>query len=208
MVASRHAGHGDHVGEGASRGGTSCPVYLVQHAEKEDGPGDPGLTGAGHEQAARVARWLQSRDVQRLYSSPLRRAWETAEVISSALGLAIAPDPRLCERVNWGGGGEFESFKDDWRRSVSDRDFVPPGGDSSRQAGERMRAFLEHLSALEGTVVAVTHGGVTTDLLRTLLGDDELSPELLRDGVPPCAITTIKDMQVTGIASVAHLRSP
>ena len=133
---------------------------------------------------------------------------ETAEVISSALGLAIAPDPRLCERVNWGGGGEFESFKDDWRRSVSDRDFVPPGGDSSRQAGERMRAFLEHLSALEGTVVAVTHGGVTTDLLRTLLGDDELSPELLRDGVPPCAITTIKDMQVTGIASVAHLRSP
>ena len=69
-----------------------------------------------------------------------------------------------------------------------------------------MRAFLEHLSALQGTVVAVTHGGVTTDLLRTLLGDDELPGGMLRDGVPPCAITTIEDMHVTGIASVAHLR--
>jgi broad specificity phosphatase PhoE len=109
--------------------------------------------------------------------------------------------------VNWGGGAHaFESFKDDWRRSVSDRDFVPPGGDSSRQAGERMRAFLEHLSTLQGTVVAVTHGGVTTDLLRTLLGDDELPGGMLRDGIPPCAITTIEDMHVTGIASVAHLR--
>jgi Fructose-2,6-bisphosphatase len=178
----------------------------VQHAEKEDGPGDPGLTGAGREQAARVGRWLQSRDVQRLYSSPLRRAWETAEVISSALGLAITPDPRLRERMNWGGTRAFESFTDDWRRSVSDRDFVPPGGDSSRQAGERIRAFLEHLSPLQGTVVAVTHGGVTTDLLRTMLGDDEVPAGLLRDGVPPCAITTIEDMHVTEIASVAHLR--
>src|SRR5258708_3598984 len=181
-------------------------VYLVQHAEKEDGPGDPGLTAAGRDQAARVGRWLQSREVQRLYSSPLRRAWETAEVISSALGLPITPDPKLRERVNWGGTRAFESFMDDWRRSVSDQDFVSPGGDSSRQAGERMRAFLEHLFGSAGTVVAVTHGGVTTDLLRTLLGDDEVPAGLLRDGIPPCAITTIEDMHVTGIASVAHLR--
>jgi broad specificity phosphatase PhoE len=179
-------------------------VYLVQHAEKEAGPGDPGLTAAGRDQARQVARWLKTRDVRRLYSSPQRRARETAEVIAAGLGLAIKPEPRLCERVNWDGTSAFESFLDDWRQSVRDRDFIPPGGDSSSQAGDRMRAFLEDVSAQQGTVVAVTHGGVTTDLLRTLLGDDKLPARLLQHGVPPCAITTITYMQVIEIAAIVY----
>ncbi|MGN6794750.1 MAG: histidine phosphatase family protein [Streptosporangiaceae bacterium] len=182
-------------------------VYLLQHAEKEAGPGDPGLTATGRAQAGRVARWLKGRDVQRLYSSPLRRARETADVIAALLGLAITTEPRLRERANWDGSCAFETFLDDWRRSVMNRDFIPPGGDSSRQAGDRMRAVLADFSGLQGTVVAVTHGGATTDALRTLLGDDKMPIGLLRDGIPPCAITTIEDMRVTGIASVAHLRS-
>jgi broad specificity phosphatase PhoE len=182
-------------------------VYLVQHAQKEAGPGDPGLSAVGREQAGRIARWLQSRDVLRLYSSPLRRAWETAEVVAAGLGLSIALDARLRERVNWDGWCTFQSFSEDWERSVRDRDFVPSGGDSSRQAGERMRSFLLDSTAVQGTVAAVTHGGVTTDLLRTLLGDDNLPARLLRDGIPACAITTIQcsqDMQVSTIASAVY----
>jgi broad specificity phosphatase PhoE len=182
-------------------------VYLVQHAQKEAGPGDPGLTAAGRAQAGRMARWLQSRDVCRLYSSPLRRAVETAEVVAAGLGLSIAFDARLRERVNWDGGCKFQSFSEDWERSVRDRDFVPSGGDSSRQAGSRMCAFLQDLTAMQGTVVAVTHGGVTTDLLRTLIGDDKLPARLLRDGIPACVITIIQciqDMRVTAIASAVY----
>ena len=33
-------------------------AYLVQHAEKEPLPGDPGLTGTGREQATCTGRWL------------------------------------------------------------------------------------------------------------------------------------------------------
>jgi len=167
-------------------------VYLVQHAQKEARPGDPGLTALGREQARRITRWLAGRDVLRLYSSPLLRAVETAEVIAAGLGLTVGLDSRLRERVNWDGGLTLQSFSEHWERSVRDRDFVPPGGDSSRQAGERMRAFLQDLAPLHGTVAAVTHGGVTTDLLRTLLGDDQLPASMLRDGNPPCAITTIR----------------
>ena len=180
-------------------------VYLVQHAEKQRAPGDPALTARGVAQAARTARWLAGRGVRSLFSSPQRRAWQTAQVIGSALGLTVVPDPWLRERANWAGTDPFEAFLADWQRSVEDRDYVPGGGDSSRQAGERMRAFVGGLQAGQRPVVAVTHGGATVDLLRTLLGDDQVPAGLLSDGVQPCAITTPDDLNVAGIASVAHL---
>ena len=51
----------------------------------------------------------------------------------------------------------------------------------------------------------ITHGGVTTDLLRNLLNEDALRPQLPGTGIPPCAVTTIDDLTVVMIASTAHL---
>ncbi|HUB40026.1 MAG TPA: histidine phosphatase family protein [Streptosporangiaceae bacterium] len=81
-----------------------------------------------------------------LYSSPLKRAQETAAPIASAAGLAVQLDTRLREGCNWEGGQTFEDFLADWTRSTRDRDFVLRNGESSRSAGERMRAFLEDLT--------------------------------------------------------------
>jgi broad specificity phosphatase PhoE len=86
-----------------------------------------------------------------------------------------------------------------------DRDFAPAGGQSSRQAGERLLGFLADLPAGARPVAAVTHGGVTVDLLRTLLGDGQLPAGLLAVGVPPGAITVIEDLDARAIASTAHL---
>jgi broad specificity phosphatase PhoE len=63
-------------------------------------------------------------------------------------------------------------------------------------------AFLAGLSGAAGPVAVVSHGGVTTDLLFNLLGGDAVS---LDDGIPPCAITTLDDLNVVAIASTAHL---
>ena len=65
-------------------------IYVVQHGDKERLPGDPGLTELGRRQAAVTARWLQRMGLQALYSSPLRRARETAESLSRATGLAAS----------------------------------------------------------------------------------------------------------------------
>jgi broad specificity phosphatase PhoE len=92
-----------------------------------------------------------------------------------------------------------------WARTASDRDFTPPNGESSRQAGARLQAFLAGLPGTPGPVAVVTHGGITTDLLRNLLHDDALPPQLLGAGIPPCAITTINDLTVVTIASTAQL---
>jgi hypothetical protein len=51
----------------------------------------------------------------------------------------------------------------------------------------------------------VSHGGVTVDLLRTLLGDTGLPEQLIADGVPPCAVTTFDGLAVLAIARTGHL---
>ena len=71
------------MGAGGHDGGVTL-AYLVQHGEKEPLPGDPGLTGTGREQAIRAGGRLRGLGVSALYSSPMRRARETAEGIASA----------------------------------------------------------------------------------------------------------------------------
>jgi len=180
-------------------------VYLVQHGDKERSPGDPGLTELGKRQAAVTARWLRGTGLKALYSSPLRRARETAEPVGAATGLAVRVDSRLRERLNWDGTQAFGAFLAEWDRSAKDRDLVLGNGESSRSAGERLRLFLVGLSGGGSRVAVVSHGGVTVDLLRNLLGDDGLPARLMTDGIPPCAITTLDDLHVVSIAATGHL---
>jgi broad specificity phosphatase PhoE len=67
--------------------------------------------------------------------------------------------------------------------TTRERGFVPPKGDSSQNAGARLRAFLADLPGAPGPVAAVTHGGITSDLLRDLLRDDALPGHLLDAGI-------------------------
>lgn len=180
-------------------------AYLVQHGEKESLPGDPGLTQLGRHQATCTGRWLRSVGVRALYTSPMRRARETAECIASVTALAVQPDTRLRERLNWDGRDPWDAFLAVWNRTTRDRDFVPADGASSRQAGARLRTFLAGLPDRPGPVAAVTHGGITADLLRTLLGDHALPPYLLEAAIPPCAVTALDDLDVIMIASTSHL---
>ena len=66
-------------------------------------------------------------------------------------------------------------------------------------------AFMAALSGQPGPVAVVSHGGTTTDLVRTLAGDEALPPGLLTEGIPPGAITTLDDLRVVAIASTGHL---
>jgi probable phosphoglycerate mutase len=78
-------------------------LLLIRHAlplrvEKRDGtPADPPLSPEGVDQAGRLAAWLASERVDAVYSSPLRRARETAEPIAAARGLALRIEPGVVE---------------------------------------------------------------------------------------------------------------
>src|SRR5262249_22263205 len=159
---------------------------------------------AGHADRPVAAR---PGDTCLAHQSPAARP-ETAECIASVTGLTAQPDARLRERRNWDGSMPVEAFLALWARTRHDRDFAPGNEESSRQAGARLQAFLAGLPGTPGPVAAVTHGGITTDLLCNLLGDDALPPHLLDAGIPPCAVTARDDLNVVMIASTTHLALP
>src|SRR5512144_1828975 len=83
-------------------------LYLVRHGESlgNVNPGlrrqdDPPLTDRGLAQAARAAEALASIGIDAVFSSPLRRARETAEAIGAAAGLPVQTVPGFAE-VNMG----------------------------------------------------------------------------------------------------------
>lgn len=81
----------------AQQGVAAMKIYLVRHGEAEDdlddsygGAADHRLTPKGEKQANNIAAELSSLGVTHIYTSPLRRARRTAEIVCEEIGLASA----------------------------------------------------------------------------------------------------------------------
>src|SRR5947199_5460681 len=77
-------------------------LLLIRHAEPvriEDatGPADPNLHERGVKQAERLAAYLAEEPLEGLFSSPMRRAQETAAPVAKAHNLPIVIDDELSE---------------------------------------------------------------------------------------------------------------
>lgn len=59
------------------------------HLEDVDGAADPPLADVGHEQAQRLSEWLETIEIDALYSSPMKRAMQTAAPFASSSGLEV-----------------------------------------------------------------------------------------------------------------------
>lgn len=163
-------------------------LYLVRHGETDwnadgriQGHSDIELNPRGMEQARRLAaRMPDEGEFTAIYTSPLRRAFCTAEMIGNALHLPVTPDPRLLERSLGQLEGltmhEIKEKHPDVHRAWHDggpRPHIP--GEESREAFvERAREFIHELHATyrEGRVLAVTHGGTINMLLMVALNVD------------------------------------
>jgi len=116
-------------------------------------------------------------------SSPLRRAVETAEILS---GTTPQREPALIE-MDW---GEWEGFdlpelrrrhgEAFTRNEAAGLDFRPPGGESPREVRDRVMSWLAANATRRETVVAVTHKGVLRAVLAAATGWDMTGKAPLR----------------------------
>jgi broad specificity phosphatase PhoE len=120
-----------------------------------------------------------------LYSSDIRRAQETAEIISQKLALPIQPCTGLRE---WHVGTWQHKSADEFEAHLAAVGehvvtYIPEGGESQLQTQERMVVQMQALAAQHSgeTVVCVSHGKAIDLFTRHVLGLDVM-------GAPPYSI--------------------
>lgn len=179
-------------------------LYLVRHGESEAnaagrfaGQTDSPLTELGRRQAEIVADALKDARFDRVVSSDLSRARDTAEAIARWHGLTVEAFPELREiDVGEAAGRAFEDLRQrpDW----TPEGFVQwPGGESLEAALERTTTFIGRLVAESPgkAICIVGHGGTTRILVSHFLG---LLPKLYRHPTPS-ANTNITVVHTDGI---------
>lgn len=145
-------------------------IVLVRHGETDwnrdnrfQGRADQPLNEAGRSQARELAERLHAEPVTALYTSPLRRASETAEILAERFGLEAQRHDALLEiDVGAWEGLTIEEVRKtypeqvagDWRSGWDE-------GETYAELSERVVPALVELGVKHegGHVLAVTHAG-------------------------------------------------
>jgi len=176
-----------------ARGATlpgATEVWLVRHGDCYEGMegGDPPLSPNGREQARRLADRIGRLRFEAVYSSPLRRALETARTLAGA----VRVDERLVE--------VHTELEDGYVRPAEQ-----PAGVLARMGEAVSDAVAEHPG---GRVLMVGHAlaimALVCDVLRVEFGTLRVLPYYTSVNV----VRVLGDRRMVGsLADVAHLEA-
>jgi probable phosphoglycerate mutase len=198
-------------------------LCLIRHAETHltveerfAGATDVPLSDAGRWHARQLAHRLEEFPPAAVFSSPMARTVETAEILAAPHGLPVRPDARLRE-INH---GRWEGLT---RAEVEDRfpveagmwiadpyNFAPVGGETGRSVEERaVPAIMEIAAAHEGGLVfVISHKATLRLIIGHFLGIDLSGYRDRLDQRPACLnILEFKspaDARLTLLNDVSH----
>jgi len=163
-------------------------LYFVRHGESEannrhvisNGRSTFGLTSRGRQQAKTLAESLRNTPFTAMYSSPILRARETADILSTAFGISYQVTEALREydcgileekddEESW---GYHRQYFEDWllRNEYTSK---PEGGECFLDIQERFVSFVENLiqnsTSKDENVLLVGHGGLFLLMLPLVL---------------------------------------
>ena len=159
-------------------------LLIIRHAlpvrrELTEGAADPELAPEGHQQAARLAGYLESERIDAIYASPMARAKETAAPLAELLNMDVSISPGVAE---WDQNSpeyvpveELKAANDPRWQAMLDGEW------SSDESEEDFRARV--LDAVETIindhkgqrVAVVCHGGIINGYLSHILGLGEFA---------------------------------
>ena len=143
-------------------------IWFVRHAQSEynkkklfTGWHDPELTEHGIHIAHELKEELYGIKFNKIYSSPLKRALNTAKILTDEQEIIV--DDRLKERSY---GDWSAKNKEELKIAVGEDDYYaarrgwvtsPPNGESLKDVSIRVKPFLDELPE-SGNILVVSHG--------------------------------------------------
>jgi len=164
---------------------TPARLLLVRHGQSTwnherriQGQLDPPLSDEGRRQAAQLGRRLAGRKFAGFYSSDLKRAAETAQLVGESIGIDPTPMTELREIYlgQWEGLRSEDlatRFPEAWASWTEEPDWdLVPDGEGSAAFEARVGAMLDTLFKrhTQGDVLVVTHGGVIQIAIHHVVG--------------------------------------
>lgn len=162
-------------------------IILARHGETEwnnkmifRGQADIDLNEVGRRQAELLGEYLSGEKIDFVYSSPLKRAVETAKAIADRQKLEVNIVQNLND-LNFGEwqGLPLEEVEEQYPELYRDWLDTPeqvrvPGGESLEDVRSRALSFVEDavMRCGEGKIVFVSHRVVNNVLIMALLGLD------------------------------------
>ena len=162
-------------------------LYIIRHGETEwnvlkrfQGRSDIPLNDEGRRLARITAEALREVPFSRIYTSPLKRAYETAMIIKADRDIPVIEEPRIIEI----GFGEYEGLccgKEHY--NIPDPDFMnffekpeaykpPRGAEGIDELRARTADFLQEIvynkDMENDTVLVSTHGAALRGLLSNI----------------------------------------
>jgi probable phosphoglycerate mutase len=147
-------------------------ILLARHGETDwnregrfQGWADPPLNATGRAQAVDLSVELMAEELAAVYSSPLRRAYETAEVVAASRGLEpVTVDAlREVDVGSWSGLSRAEieqRFPEQYARWLDYGQGWEDGETYEQMVDRVVEALQELAEARDGErILAVTHGG-------------------------------------------------
>lgn len=200
-------------------------VYLIRHAQASgnlerifQGRYDGTVTPLGKKQLDYLAERCKQLGLNAVYSSPLSRAYETAQAVDRYYGYPIQTDDGLLE-IN---GGEWEgkkwlTFPQDYPEQnqnwyESPWDFAAPGGETMREVYDRMKETLLRIVSKEQgkTIAVVSHGCALANLITFCQGKplEKLSWENLCDNTAITKVVFDDELHpvVEWVNDISHLK--
>ncbi|MCX8130526.1 MAG: alpha-ribazole phosphatase [Clostridia bacterium] len=160
-------------------------LIFVRHGETDSnrkgtylGWTDVSLNEEGLRQAYEAKCKLSNENIDAMYSSPLKRAVRTAEVINENFKLAVIYEERLKERCfgiweDLTHNEILEKYPEEYGLWTDDHvNYCMEGGESTVQSYNRVTGFIEDIinTHESGTYLIVTHLGCIRKIVAHLLG--------------------------------------
>jgi broad specificity phosphatase PhoE len=157
-------------------------LVLVRHGETDGnsrerliGSGDPNLSAEGRDHMLRARASLTGHVVDLVVTSPARRAFQSAAVLTGGATARIEPAFREIHFGRWEGRSlaEIESADpalfQEWQAGAAD--FEYPGGELRAAFRKRVIGGLERVATSGATgALVVTHRGVIREIVQHLCG--------------------------------------
>lgn len=142
-------------------------IYVARHGESTSninnlvcGHSDVKLTQRGEHQAKLLAEEVSKLKIDRIISSPLNRAYQTARIVAEYNNLPLTSNDDLIE-FNF---GDYEGEQVDNYEFLKFRNHLGhkmPNGESILEASQRIYNFLDEIKNQNEQVLLVSHNAIS-----------------------------------------------